>query len=106
MNTPAQENTGSRFSRRVLLKRAGVGAGAIAMSGGVSASVASPAAAARSVTVETSPTRFGRIFPKLPPFAAATDEVKAALAELGKPGGLLDAGDDLSKGPVLLITDA
>jgi hypothetical protein len=31
--------------------------------------------------------------------------VRAALADLGKPGGLLDAKDDLSKGPVLLITD-
>src|SRR6266511_2777091 len=54
---------------------------------------------------QTSPTAFGRIFPNLPPFASATDAVRAALADLGKPGGLLDANDDLSKGPVLLITD-
>src|SRR5207245_6459224 len=45
------------------------------------------------------------MFPNLPPFAAATDAVRAALADLGKPGGLLDANDDLTKGPVLLITD-
>ena len=105
MNTPAQQDTGSRYSRRGLLKRAGVGAGAVALSGGARAAFAPPAAAAGSATVETSPTTFGRIFPKLPPFAVATDDVKAALAELGKPGGLLDARDDLSKGPVLLITD-
>jgi heme peroxidase len=105
MGTHAQRNTGSRFSRRSLLIRAGVGAGAVALPRGARAALAPPTAA-RSATVETSPTRFGRIFPKLPPFAAATADVKAALAELGKPGGLLDAKDDLSKGPVMLITDA
>ena len=47
---------------------------------------------------------FGRMF-RLAPFAAATDTVRAALTELGKPGGLLDAKDDLAKGPILLITD-
>src|SRR2546427_249154 len=30
---------------------------------------------------------------------------QAGLLQLGKPGGLLDAKDDLSTGPVLLITD-
>ncbi len=91
----------SRYNRRIFLKRAGVGAGAVALSGVVGAT----ARAARSATVSTSPTTFGRIFPTLPAFAPATDAVRAALADLGKPGGLLDANDDLSKGPVLLITD-
>ena len=91
----------SRYSRSSFLKRAGVGAGAVAFSGVVGVT----ARAARSATVSTSPTTFGRIFPTLPPFAPATDAVRAALNDLGKPGGLLDAGDDLSKGPVLLITD-
>jgi hypothetical protein len=45
------------------------------------------------------------MFPNLRPFAAATDEVKAALVDLGKRGGLLDAADDLGKGPISLITD-
>jgi len=94
-----------RYSRRGFLKRAGAGAGAVALSGGVGAAMAPRAVAARSATVSTSPTTFGRIFPNLPPFASATDAVRAALADLGKPGGLLDANDDLSKGPVLLITD-
>src|SRR5262249_14343620 len=95
----------TRYSRRSLLERAGVGAGAVALSGGLGAVRAPRAVAARSTTVATSPTTFGRIFPTLPPFAPATEAVRAALADLGKPGGLLDAKDDLSKGPVLLITD-
>ena len=49
--------------------------------------------------------RFGRIFPQLPPFAESSRKLEAALMELGKPGGILDAKDDLAKGPVLLITD-
>lgn len=102
---PVDELRGSRYSRRGFLKRAGAGAGAVALSGGVGAAMAPRAVAARSATVSTSPTTFGRIFPNLPPFAPATDAVRAALADLGKPGGLLDAKDDLSKGPVLLITD-
>src|SRR5690348_1230700 len=45
------------------------------------------------------PGAFGRLFPTLPPFAPASDAVKAALVDIGKPGGLLDANDDLSQGP-------
>ena len=48
--------------------------------------------------------QFGRLF-DLPAFAPPTPEVKAALAELGKRGGLMDARDDLSAGPVALIVD-
>jgi hypothetical protein len=48
--------------------------------------------------------RFGRLFPTLPPFAADTPSIRDALAELGAPGGPMDAGDDLSD-PVTLITD-
>jgi hypothetical protein len=105
MNQRAQQDIASRYSRRGLFKRVGVGAGAVALSGGMRTALTPSAAAARSTTVGTSPTTFGRIFPRLRPFAAATDDVKAALTELGKPGGLLDARDDLGKGPVLLITD-
>jgi hypothetical protein len=105
MSTVDNREQSSRCSRRSFLKRAGAGAGAVLLSGGADALLALPAIAARSATVSTSPTTFGRMFPNLPPFAAATDPVRAALADLGKPGGLLDANDDLSKGPVLLITD-
>jgi hypothetical protein len=48
---------------------------------------------------------FGRMFHELPAFAPATDAVINALLELGKPGGLMDANDDLAAGPVALITD-
>jgi hypothetical protein len=72
---------------------------------GGSGSVAPRAQAARSRTVATSPTTFGRLFPDLPSFAQATRRVKDALLALGAPGGPLDANDDLSKGPRLLITD-
>lgn len=50
--------------------------------------------------------RFGRMFPSLPPFfETATPHLAAALMEIGKPGGLMDAKDALEQGPVLLITD-
>ena len=48
--------------------------------------------------------RFGRLFPTLPPFASDTPLVRAALTELGRPGGPMDAGDDLSD-PIALITN-
>lgn len=48
--------------------------------------------------------RFGRMF-HLPSFAAPTPAVKAALTEIGKRGGLLDARDDLAAGPIALIVD-
>src|SRR6266550_1358934 len=49
--------------------------------------------------------RFGRIFPGLPPFATPSPRLEAALRDIGKPGGLLDAKDDLLAGPVQLIVD-
>jgi hypothetical protein len=51
------------------------------------------------------PGRFGRMFPGLPPFAPANDAIRAALIELGKPDGLLDAHDDLTAGPAALIVE-
>jgi hypothetical protein len=50
--------------------------------------------------------RFGRLFPNLPPFAADTPAIRAALRELGQPGGLMDAQDDLSPGVDLLRHNA
>jgi hypothetical protein len=49
--------------------------------------------------------RFGRMFGKLPPFAPDTPQVRAALREIGKPGGIMDAKDELGAGPIKLITD-
>ena len=48
---------------------------------------------------------FGRLFPALRPFADANDTVRSALLEVGKPGGIMDAGDDLAAGPKALIVD-
>jgi Animal haem peroxidase len=48
---------------------------------------------------------FGRMFRNLPPFAPSTDAVRNALMELGRPGGIMDANDDLAAGPVALIVD-
>ena len=48
---------------------------------------------------------FGRIFPDLPPFAEANDTVRAALLEVGKQGGIMDAGDQPAAGPKALIVD-
>lgn len=50
--------------------------------------------------------RFGRMFGKLPAFASDTPDVRAALLEIGKPGGIMDAKDKLTEGPLNLIVDA
>src|SRR5262249_14984182 len=47
---------------------------------------------------------FGRMFHG-PSFAPPTDAVRDALMDLGRPGGIMDANDDLAAGPVALITD-
>jgi hypothetical protein len=66
---------------------------------------------ARAPVLDAAPLRqanpeeqFGRMF-HLPPFASQSPKVEAALLELGRPGGLLDAADALSRGPVDLILD-
>ena len=48
---------------------------------------------------------FGRMFRNLPPFAPPNNAVRDALMELGRPGGIMDANDDLAAGPVALIVD-
>lgn len=60
----------------------------------------------------TKPTRprfpddvFSRMFPGLPPFAPQTDESRKQAENLGAIDGILDAKDQLAKGPVLLITE-
>ena len=47
---------------------------------------------------------FGRMF-HLPKFAPPNNAVRDALMELGRPGGIMDANDDLAAGPVALIVD-
>jgi Animal haem peroxidase len=48
---------------------------------------------------------FTRIFQHLPPFAPPTPHVKAALVEMGRKGGVMDARDNLAAGPIELIVN-
>ena len=105
-------------SRRDFLKGlgatgAGLMAGAVSPGSGLATSPANAAAAPalgpgrhpHGHGAPASSVDFGRIFPGLPPFAEANDTVRAALLEVGKPGGILDARDQLSAGPKALIVD-
>jgi hypothetical protein len=87
--------------RLIYLKALGI-IGATAFATAALAGPATPAGYSHEITPAQD---FGRMFPQLPSFAPATDLVIDALLELGKPGGLMDANDDLAAGPVALITD-
>ena len=79
--------------------------------GAIGVGVAAPAvclmgkAQAQSAVFVIREDRFGRIFPRLPPFAATSPQLAAALTDIGKPEGVMDAKDPLERGPILLITD-
>jgi hypothetical protein len=107
MSTTEEREGQSRYSRGSFLKRAGVGAGAVAVSGGVAGAFSRPvqAAPARSAFASTGSQTFGRLFPNLQPFAKATPGLDQAMRAIGAQGGLLDAKDDLSQGPIALITN-
>jgi heme peroxidase len=107
MSGQKQIATSGRYSRRSFLTRLGLGVGAVATSGGIGGAFSGPvhAAPARSLFASTDAQHFGRIFPQLEAFAPASTTVKSQLTALGAKGGLLDAKDDLSAGPVRLITD-
>ena len=91
----------ARFTRRRFLGTVGAGAaGAVALRIGVLLGVE---AGSSSSGLPAFPGAFGRLFPMLPPFASASDALRAALQDIGKQGGLLDANDALSQGPVALI---
>ena len=98
---PTHEST--RITRRMFLRAIGAGA--------VTASALNLSSATR-VLAQSTPARFviredrfGRIFPNLPPFATPSPDVMAALRDIGKPGGILDAKDNLLAGPIQLIVD-
>jgi hypothetical protein len=112
MSTTDEPTEPTRLTRRRALGRLGIGAAGMLAGPGLlgptpgakAAGTAAPrgcAAAGRGAD----PSRFGRLFGDLKPFAEPGPRLTAALLELGKPGGLLDANDDLSAGPVRLITD-
>src|SRR5439155_1236678 len=93
----------TRLSRRRFLGALGAGAGAAALrpGGGAAAPARAEAAPAQPAL---GPEQFGRIF-RLPPFAQQSPRVEAALRELGRPGGLMDAADPLAAGAKQLIVD-
>src|SRR5436309_814395 len=107
------------LSRRRLLTGAGAaGAGLVAGSAGVMptftgrVSAVIPGAAAKPSVPAAKPSGapansglFGRLFPKLPPFASVNSTVIAALMEVGQQGGIMDANDNLAAGPKALIVD-
>ena len=107
MTKHADSEPAGRYSRRTFLTRVGLGAGAVATTGSVGGAFARPVHAAppRSRFVSTDAQHFGRIFPKLPGFAPASEGVKKKLLAMGAQGSLLDAQDPLSAGPIALITN-
>ena len=101
-------------SRRRVLQAGAAGVGAVALTG-LGGALRNDRAVASSGgcpmgggAAHTPAATFGRIFDDLPPFAANTSHLRQALLEIGAPGGMLDANDDLfgpGGGPVNLITD-
>ncbi len=79
-----------RFTRRRVLGALGAGAAVASGVVGIGGAHAQQMRPRRFVLRED---RFGRLFPRLPPFAEASDKLTAALMELGKPGGIMDALD-------------
>lgn len=109
--TSGGQGSQRRVSRRGVLRAMGAGAAGLAVTtagaaGGGLAGVGAPGTAHASGPAAQSPPhgRFGRIF-RLRPFANASPSVLEALADIGKPGGIMDAKDDLAAGPVQLIVD-
>jgi hypothetical protein len=93
-----------KLSRRKFLSGIGAGtaAGAITLPQHALEALANPRASELAAARQD---RFGRIFSQLPAFAPATPQVQAALMEIGRPGGILDAKDPLEVGPIRLITE-
>ena len=95
-------------SRRHVL--AGAGAGLAAASAGILPGMSAAANAATSSGARGRPSRpaagapandglFGRIFPHPAAVRRGQRQVRAALLEVGMPGGIMDAADDLAAGP-------
>src|SRR5262245_17115826 len=96
----ARPDTAPAVTRRSFLQGAGttalgagVGAGVIAANqpSALAAPAAATSTAAGDLANQPLPSNFGRMFPSLPPFAQPSDALRAALVDIGKPGGLLDA---------------
>ena len=103
----AHEKKSGPISRRHFL--GAVGAAVVAAN--ASSSLLAPVAQAQSDRfVRIREDRFGRMFPNLDPFFREnTPALQAALRDIGKPGGILDARDELGDGDeaaaIALIVD-
>lgn len=101
-DTPQRARPGPAIGRRTFLTGLGAGtAGAVAI--GPGRAVADVMAGEQALA--TPADRFGRMFPDLPSFIPNDSRRQAALIDMAKPGGIMDARDPLEVGPVLLITD-
>jgi Animal haem peroxidase len=100
-----ENNQTGKLNRRKFLGALGKGAVALAMPNilGVRAAIGAPESQQRRFVIHED--RFGRIFSELPAFAEPSPKLSEALLELGKPGGILDAKDNLGAGPLALIVD-
>lgn len=98
---------GAQTSRRGFLKGAGLAALGTAVLAPEPLFAPSAEAASPSAIQESTSAYFGRIFGDLPFFGQGLDPaaLRAALVDIGKPGGIMDAQDDLAAGPELLITE-
>ena len=102
---PAATVAPASYSRRSFLKGLGVGVGAAGVVG------AGAGAGYAIVNRTLNPNNFSRMFPDLQSFfhdivpAGPTDQLREAMRDIGRPGGLLDAKDALERGPVALIAD-
>jgi hypothetical protein len=106
--TPTPERRRARAQAQLSRRRflGGIGLGAAGAAAGA-ATLGSGVAYAdhQNGPIQAPADRFGRMFPDLPPFIPADDRRRAALADIGQPGGMLDANDNLAAGPVELIID-
>jgi hypothetical protein len=95
----------TNVSRRRFL--GGVGVSLVGTAGAITLSNIEPAAEAveGDVPLAAPDPRFSRMF-NLPAFADPNSAaVRAAMVDIGKPGGIMDARDPLNEGPVRLVTN-
>jgi hypothetical protein len=98
---PDHTPNGAAVSRRKFIGTAAAGtAGAVALG-----TVGAPALASHGPTQSFPSNRFGRMFPQFGIFIPNDQRRRDAVREIGRPGGLMDANDNLAAGPVQLIVD-
>ena len=105
MSTTSDRGASRRYGRKAFLTRLGVGAAAVGTGGVLRPDAAHGSGAHGQRVYATSAANFGRMFQNLPPFASHSPHVEAAMRDLGKAGGIMDARDALERGAVALIVD-